>query len=82
MKELNRAIKVTNKERLKEKLEAITTLTKLDEMEWMDAFETKKNEAQDIQSKIKQSEIEIDQMVYKLYGLTKKEIEIVENATK
>lgn len=81
MKELNKAIKVTNKERLKEKLGAISTLTKLDEMEWMDAFETKKNEAQDIQSKIKQSEIVIDQMVYELYGLTKEEINIVEETT-
>ena len=49
-------------------------------MEWMDAFETKKKEAQGLQSQINQIEKEIDQMVYELYGLTEEEINIVENS--
>ena len=80
IKELNKAIKANNKERAKESLEPIKTLTKLDEMEWMDAFETKKKEAQELQSQITQTEAEIDKMVYELYGLTQEEIDIIENA--
>ena len=49
-------------------------------MDWMDAFNTKKKEAQDLQTQITQTEAEIDQMVYKLYGLTQDEIDIIENA--
>jgi len=78
IKELNKAIKVTNKERVKEDLELIDTLTKLDEMEWMDAFETKKKKALELQSQITQTEAEIDQMVYALYGLTDDEVAIIE----
>ena len=80
MKELNKAIKIANKERLKEDLEPIATLTKLDEMEWMDAFITKKKEAQELQTQINQTEKAIDAMVYELYGLTEEEVEIVETA--
>ena len=80
IKELNKAIKATNKERVKQEQEPIATLTKLDEMDWMDAFNTKKKEAQDLQTQITQTEAEIDQMVYKLYGLTQDEIDIIENA--
>lgn len=80
IKELNKAIKATNKERVKQEQEPIATLTKLDEMDWMDAFNTKKKEAQDLQTQIIQTEAEIDQMVYKLYGLTQDEIDIIENA--
>jgi hypothetical protein len=79
IKELNKAIKATNKERAKESLEPIKTLTKLDEMEWMDAFETKKIEAQELQSQITRTESEIDKMVYELYGLTQEEINIIES---
>jgi len=79
IKELNKAIKATNKERAKESLESIVTLTKLDEIEWMDAFETKKKEAQELQSQITQTEAEIDKMVYELYRLTRDEINIIES---
>lgn len=79
IKELNKAIKANNKERLKQEQEAIATLTKLDEMDWMDAFNTKRKEAQGLQTQITQTEAEIDQMVYKLYGLTQDEIDIIEN---
>ena len=45
-------------------------------------FEKKEEELQMIKSEIDKTDKEIDQMVYELYGLTKEEIEIVENATK
>ena len=51
-------------------------------MDWMEVFETKKAEAQDLKAEIDHTDKEIDQMVYELYGLTQEEIEIVENATK
>ena len=51
-------------------------------MEWMEVFETKKAEAQNLKSQLDKIDYEIDQMVYELYGLTNEVIEIVENATK
>ena len=51
----------------------------MDEMDWMDVFETKKAEAQTIKAEIDKTDKEIDQMVYELYGLTEDEIQIVEN---
>ena len=80
IKELNKAIKKENKERVKNEQTPIATLTKLDEMEWMDVFETKKAEAQALQQQINQTDKEIDAMVYELYGLTDDEIKIVENS--
>ena len=47
-------------------------------MEWMELFETKKAEAQILKAEIDQTDKEIDQMVYELYGLTEEEIQIVE----
>ncbi|WP_431136829.1 hypothetical protein [Psychroserpens mesophilus] len=79
-KELNKAIKTTNKERLKEGLQKIEALTKKDEFEWLDLFEENKQKAQELQNQINQTAKEIDAMVYELYGLTEKEIEIVENS--
>jgi type I restriction-modification system DNA methylase subunit len=70
IKELNKAIKKVGGEKL----------TKMDEMEWMEVFETKKAEAQILKTEIDQTDKEIDQMVYELYGLTEGEIEIVENS--
>ena len=80
IKEINKAIKVTNKERVKNELKPTKELTKLDEMDWMDVFETKKAESQTLKAEIDKTDKEIDQMVYELYGLTKEEIEIVENS--
>ncbi|PRP66271.1 Eco57I restriction-modification methylase domain-containing protein [Nonlabens agnitus] len=80
LKELNKAIKATNKIRSKENQSEIPALTKLDEMDWMEAFEVKKKEAQELQTQIQQTEKQIDQMVYELYGLTEEEIAIVENS--
>ena len=69
IKELNKAIKKVGGEKL----------TKTDEIDWMDVFETKKAEAQTLKAEIDKTDREIDQMVYALYGLTEEEIQIVEN---
>ncbi|WP_405326414.1 Eco57I restriction-modification methylase domain-containing protein [Leeuwenhoekiella sp. LLG6367-2.1] len=95
IKELNKSIKANNKLREKAAKEAavssseavvtpsvveVPPLTKKDEFEWMSLFEENKKKAQDLQTQIAHTEIEIDQMVYELYGLTEKEIQIVENS--
>ncbi|WP_109853235.1 N-6 DNA methylase [Aquimarina sp. AU58] len=67
IKELNKAIKKAGREKL----------TKLDEMEWMEVFETKKAEAQQLKSQIDKLDKEIDRMVYELYGLNEEEIKII-----
>ncbi|WP_430412852.1 Eco57I restriction-modification methylase domain-containing protein [Kordia sp.] len=78
IKELNKAIKSTNKLRAKEEKELIAVLTKSDEFEWLTLFETKQKEAQELQTLINATDKQIDQMVYKLYELTEEEIAIVE----
>lgn len=70
IKELNKAIKTSGG----------TPLTKLQEMEWMEVFETKKAEAQTLKAEIDKTDKEIDKMVYELYGLSEEEISIVENS--
>jgi hypothetical protein len=80
LKELTKAMKATNKTRIKEGQEPIATLTKTDEFEWMELFEPKKKEAQELQAQINATEKEIDQMVYELYGLSEEEILIVEGS--
>jgi hypothetical protein len=77
IKELNKAIKANNKLRVKD---ALPTLTKKDEFEWLDLFEENKQKAQELQTQINQTDKEIDAMVYELYGLTEGEIEIVEGS--
>jgi len=80
VKELNKAIKANNKLRIKEGLEEVPSLTKKDEFEWLDLFEENKQKAQALQTQINQTDKEIDQMVYELYGLSEDEIAIVENS--
>lgn len=80
VKELNKAIKATNKVRAKDNLNQILELNKKDEFEWMELFEENKKKAQEIQTQIAQTEQQIDQMVYELYGLSDEEIKIVENS--
>lgn len=79
IKELNKAIKATNKIREKEGKEPVATLTKSNEFEWLDLFEQNKKKAQDLQAQIDALEQQIDTMVYELYGLTQDEIKIVEH---
>lgn len=80
IKELNKAIKATNKVLLSEDKEAIPSLSKKDEFEWLELFEENKKKAQELQTQINQTEKEIDAMVYELYRLTEEEITIVENS--
>lgn len=80
IKELNKAIKANNKQRVKDGLDEVPTLTKKDEFEWLDLFEDNKQKAQALQTQINQTDGAIDQMVYQLYGLTDEEIQIVENS--
>ena len=47
--------------------------------EWEEYFNNFKTEINELQKQIDKTDKEIDQMVYELYGLTKEEIEIVEN---
>ena len=79
IKELNKAVKATNKESQNTGLTELPLLTKKDEFEWLDLFEENKKKAQDLQITINTLEQEIDAMVYELYGLTEEEIKIVEN---
>ena len=69
IKELNKSI---------EKQEG-KKLTKIDEMGWMDVFETKKSEIQILKTEIDITDREIDTMVYKLYNLTDEEIQVIES---
>ena len=68
IKELNKAIKKAGGQKL----------SKMDEMDWMEVFESKKAEAQNLKAEIDKTDREVDTIVYELYGLTKEEIEIVE----
>ncbi|MDB9954460.1 N-6 DNA methylase [Flavobacteriaceae bacterium] len=79
IKELNKAIKTSNKEHFKEGLQEVKTLTKKDEFEWLDLFEENKQKAVALKTEIDQTDKEIDVMVYELYGLTEAEIAIVES---
>jgi len=46
--------------------------------EWLDLFFEEKEKASNIQAEIEKLEGEIDQLVYQLYGLSEKEIQIIE----
>jgi adenine-specific DNA-methyltransferase len=53
-----------------------------EQSEWLQYFEEQKQKVSEIQTQIDQTDCEIDQMVYELYGLTAEEIKIVEEAVK
>ncbi|MBK7377814.1 MAG: N-6 DNA methylase [Ignavibacteriales bacterium] len=57
------------------------TLTLKQQDEWEQYFNEYKTETNKLQQQINQTDKEIDQLVYKLYGLTEEEISIVEGAT-
>ena len=65
---------------LKELAKAKLNLTLSQKAEWEDYFLAEQQKAISIRSQIDQTDQEIDQMVYELYGLTEEEIEIVENS--
>jgi type I restriction-modification system DNA methylase subunit len=50
------------------------------EAEWMQYFEEQKLKILELKTEIQQIDIEIDDMVFELYGLTKEERQIVENS--
>lgn len=64
---------------LKELAKAKLNLTLSQKADWEDYFLAEQQKAISIKSQIDQTDKEIDQMVYELYGLTEEEIEIVEN---
>ena len=65
---------------LKELAKAKLNLTLSQKAEWEDYFLAEQQKAISIKSQIDQTDKEIDQMVYELYGLTEEEIKIVENS--
>ena len=67
IKELNKAIKKVGEEKL----------SKMDEMDWMEVFETKKAEVQKLKAEVDKTDVEIDQMVYELYAFSEEQIKIV-----
>jgi len=68
------------KDFLKELKKAKVQLSLSEEAEWMQYFNEQKQKAQAIKTEIDKIDSEIDQMVYKLYGLTEEEIKIVEES--
>jgi hypothetical protein len=50
-----------------------------EESEWMTYFNDQKQKGKVLKSYIDQTDKEIDQMVYELYGLTEEEVQIIEN---
>ena len=68
----NEFLKELSKKKVKLSLE--------DEGRLEDFFISESKKALEIKDSIDKTDKEIDQMVYKLYGLTKEEIEIVENS--
>ncbi len=65
---------------IKELAKKKVKLTLSEEAEWEDYFETESKKAQDLKAQIDATDKAIDAMVYKLYGLTPEEIEIVEKS--
>ena len=51
-----------------------------DEAEWEDYFTQESKKALDLKAQIDATDKAIDAIVYELYGLSKEEIEIVENS--
>ena len=63
---------------LKELKKSKIKLSLSEEAEWMEYFNEQKAEAQSLKAEIDKTDKEIDQMVYKLYGLTEDEIKLIE----
>ncbi len=66
---------------LKELKKKKVQLSLKEEAEWMQYFNEQKQKTDKLKTEIDKTDREIDQMVYELYGLTEKEIEIVKEAT-
>ena len=57
-----------------------TKLSLSEESEWMEYFNSQKEVIENLKKIIDKTDFEIDQLVYELYGLSKNEIDIIENA--
>lgn len=75
-KELEKSRKAADKENET----GYNKLSLTDEAEWMQYFKVQKENSSIIKRQIKVIDKQIDQLVYELYGLTKEEIQIVENS--
>ncbi len=78
LKELEKA----RKKEAKNANKGFQPLALSEEAEWLQYFNEQKQKADELKTEIEKTDKEIDAMVYQLYGLTDKEIEIVEEATK
>jgi len=78
-KKLQNWYQMEGKEFLKELSKAKVKLSLLEESEWVNYFKEQKQIAFEIKSEIDKTDKEIDQIVYRLYGLTEEEIQIIEN---
>jgi type I restriction-modification system DNA methylase subunit len=78
-KKLQNWYELSYAEFLKELTKAKVNLSLSQKAEWEDYFLAEQQKAVSIKSQIDQTDKEIDQMVYNLYGLTEEEIEIVES---
>ena len=63
---------------LRELAKAKVSLTLSQKAEWEEYFTAEKQKALNLKQQIAATDNEIDRMVYELYGLTEKEIRIVE----
>ncbi|MFD0835276.1 Eco57I restriction-modification methylase domain-containing protein [Mariniflexile aquimaris] len=68
------------KDFLKELKKVKVQLSLSEESEWMQYFNEQKQKALELKSEINKIDSEIDQMVYKLYGLTDEEVKIIETS--
>ncbi len=71
---------LTYPEFVKELIKQKVKLSLSQEAEWEDYFNTEAKKMLAIESEINTTDKAIDEMVYKLYGLTEDEIAIVENS--
>ncbi len=78
-KKLERWHELSFTEFVKELKKKKIKLSLIEETEWEDFFLQMQEKALAIQTQITQTDKQIDQMVYKLYGLTEEEIKIIEN---
>ncbi|GAA0761021.1 Eco57I restriction-modification methylase domain-containing protein [Psychroflexus lacisalsi] len=69
------------KDFLKELKKQKITISLNEEAEWMQYFKEQKEKTAELESKILQTDNEMDVIVYELYGLTEDEIKTVEKAT-
>ncbi|MEX2410024.1 MAG: hypothetical protein WD607_01410, partial [Candidatus Paceibacterota bacterium] len=71
---------LTGKQFLKELKKKKVELPLDKESKWLDYFTQQKSMADTIKTQIAQTDAEIDQMVYELYGLSEEEVRVVEGA--